>query len=112
MARFILPLLILVQLPWSSLCGSPPTLSAVCGLDHVAYSKSSDGYYLSINLQRMVDPVFICEVLESYFKSGCLLCDSRVESWRRIGEEYCNQDFTVPVDVNCNPTAGKFLSNG
>nr|XP_010928312.1 calmodulin-binding receptor-like cytoplasmic kinase 3 isoform X1 [Elaeis guineensis] len=109
MARFILPLLILVQLPWSSLCGSPPTLSAVCGLDHVAYSKSSDGYYLSINLQRMVDPVFICEVLESYFKSGCLLCDSRVESWRRIGEEYCNQDFTVPVDVNCNPTAVDLL---
>ncbi|XP_008788816.1 calmodulin-binding receptor-like cytoplasmic kinase 3 [Phoenix dactylifera] len=109
MARFVLPLLILVQLSWSSLCGSAPTLSTVCGFDHVAYSKSSDGYYLSINGQRMEDPVFICEVLESYFKSGCLLCDSQVESWRRIGEEYCNQDFTVPVGVKCNPNSVDLL---
>ncbi|KAG1327110.1 hypothetical protein COCNU_01G010440 [Cocos nucifera] len=103
MARFILPLFILVQLPWSLVCGSVPTLSKVCRFDHVAYSKSSDGYHLSINQERIEDPVLICEALETYFKSGCLLCDSQVESWRRIGKEYCRQDFNVPVNVKSNP---------
>nr|XP_010911275.2 calmodulin-binding receptor-like cytoplasmic kinase 3 [Elaeis guineensis] len=102
MAHFILPLLILMQLPWCLLCESVPTLSKVCRFDHVAYSKSSDGYHLSINQERIEDPVLICEALETYFKSGCLLCDSQVESWRRIGKEYCRQDFNVPVNVRCN----------
>ncbi|XP_073100185.1 calmodulin-binding receptor-like cytoplasmic kinase 3 isoform X2 [Elaeis guineensis] len=102
MAHFILPLLILMQLPWCLLCESVPTLSKVCRFDHVAYSKSSDGYHLSINQERIEDPVLICEALETYFKSGCLLCDSQVESWRRIGKEYCRQDFNVPVNVKCN----------
>ncbi|KAG1363969.1 calmodulin-binding receptor-like cytoplasmic kinase 3 [Cocos nucifera] len=32
-----------------------------------------------------------------------------VVSWRRIGEEYCYQDFTVPVDVNCKPISVDLL---
>lgn len=112
MARFILPLLILVQLPWSLVHGSALTLSKVCRFDHVAYSESSDGFHLSINQERIEDPVLICEALETYFKSGCLLCDSQVESWRRIGKEYCSQDFNAPVNAKCNPVSGKFLSNG
>ncbi|XP_008795844.1 calmodulin-binding receptor-like cytoplasmic kinase 3 isoform X2 [Phoenix dactylifera] len=103
MAHFILPLLILVQLPWSLVCGSVPTISKVCRFDHVEYSMSSDGYHLAINQERIEDPVLICEAVETYFNSGCLFCDSQVESWRKIGKQYCSQDFTVPVNMKCNP---------
>lgn len=96
MALLLLGLLFLVQ---SS--ASVETLSRVCGLDRVEYVKLSDGYGLVVNGERVEDRILACEALDFYLGGGCLLVD---EEWRRIGEKYCNREFSshrsaIPEDI-------------
>lgn len=103
MASFALWLLVLSQLPWGLASVAVPALPKVCGYDQVQYlESSSDEYYLLINGMRIEDPVLICNALESYSSNGCFVSDPNMEHWGKIGEKYCNEDFTplLPVEGN------------
>ncbi|KAG6498371.1 calmodulin-binding receptor-like cytoplasmic kinase 3 [Zingiber officinale] len=112
MASFTLWLLVLSQLPWGLASVAVPALLKVCGYDQVQYlESSSDEYYLLINGIRIEDPVLICKALESYSSNGCFASDPDMGHWGKIGEKYCNEDFTplLHVEVNLIRQGGRKL---
>lgn len=93
MALILLALFFLVQS-----VDSVEIRSRVCGLDRVGYLKLSDGYRFFVNGRRVEEQGLICEALEFYFGSGCLLDD---EEWVEIGEMGCNWEFSgVPSAIS------------
>lgn len=89
---------LLAFVPFLSLAdGSAEIQSRVCGLDRVGYVKSSNGYFVYVNEEKVEEADLICESLDVYFGDGCLFGE---EDWERIRKKYCDRKFSSHTRAN------------
>lgn len=95
MSIFLLDLAILAQLHFGFVAGSVLSVRKECLPGQIGCSWSVDECEFSVGLNRVLDFVSLCQELESYLASGCLVCESHAEEWESISKEHCDLDGTV-----------------
>lgn len=95
MSVFLLDLAILAQLHFGFVAGSVLSVHKECLSGQIGSSWSADECEFFVGLNKVLDFVSLCQELESYLASGCLVCKSHAEEWERISKEHCDLDWTV-----------------